>query len=285
MGCTVSVKWTGLGVVATIGVAHLLRTFTEWATATREADKKMKEWHWWRACRGIFGGVLMLTLMVAIYWLTWVIHFQLLVNSGPGDIWHGPAFLASLENSGHELPADQQPYTLLDKIVEIHYKMFEANRSLQKSHSYGSNWHNWPIMEKEMAYWVKNVQGGRHLEITLRGNAAVFAATTAAVLLMGAFLLGAWTRWDDETLTNRQRTHCVWASWLAFGYAINILPFVLVTRVCFLYHYIPSLIFGILLAGQFVDKYFKDLERNILVGFLLAAATYFFLINCHVYYA
>ena len=37
-------------------------------------------------------------------------------------------------------------------------------------------------------------------------------------------------------------------AWLAAGYAVHLLPFVGISRVTFLYHYFPSLIFSILIA-------------------------------------
>ena len=40
-----------------------------------------------------------------------------------------------------------------------------------------------------------------------------------------------------------------------FGYFLNLLPFIFVKRVAFLYHYLPALIFGILILALLMEKF------------------------------
>lgn len=314
MGCTASVKWTGLGFVATVGVVQLARTWLAFTsllpleddlTASPEDMKKTTTaatttkttgtpplnmlWMW-----GIIAGVTMLAVLAVVYLSTWVVHFSILTNSGPGDIWHGQRFLATLSGAKKESVEGVavQPYTMWEKIVEVHKLMFEANNNLQTRHAFGSSWHDWPMMQKPISYWVGRhprspSQGGviTNPKVTLDGNAMVFGFTTTVTLIMSIYLFITWLRWDDESLPERQRTFCRWGTWLFFGYAINILPYVLVTRVCFLYHYVPSLLFAMLLSGLAVDKYLPPLERWLVVGGAILGCAYFFTVNAAAYYA
>jgi len=49
---------------------------------------------------------------------------------------------------------------------------------------------------------------------------------------------------------------------LIFGFFINLLPFILISRVTFLYHYLSSLTFGILILALFLDKFFLSLPQK-----------------------
>jgi len=299
MGFTVSVKWTGLGFVATAGLPLALQTlrhFTSFLrdlkeyyendTTTRKKNKKRptpKLILW-----GLMAGITMIAVMALVYLATWVIHFSLLTQTGPGNIWHGPRFLSSLQGSGHDTGEGGEPhvpYMMWEKIVEIHQKMFDANKNLQTGHSYGSAWYNWPMMEKPMSYWVKHIRGQGSAKVMLQGNAAVFACTSLVTLFMIVGVVCTWTRWDDTSLADPQRQSCLWASWLLFGYAINILPYILVTRVCFFYHYAPSLLFAMLLSGLAVDKYLPHVERAMVVGGVLSCCLFFFVSNAPLHYA
>jgi dolichyl-phosphate-mannose--protein O-mannosyl transferase len=58
---------------------------------------------------------------------------------------------------------------------------------------------------------------------------------------------------------------------ILFGYLANMLPFMVVPRGMFLYHYLPALIFAILGIGPLLDR----VDRNRMLGTILLAASIF----------
>jgi len=46
-----------------------------------------------------------------------------------------------------------------------------------------------------------------------------------------------------------------------FGWVVNLLPYVLVERTTFIYHYLPGLLYGQMLIGLSVDFYFSKFPK------------------------
>jgi len=155
-------------------------------------------------------------------------------------------------------------------------KCFFANANLKSEHQYGSYWYQWPWMEKGMSYWSKNTPDGRsYQQIFLGGNFFVFGITTPAVICYLAYVLSCMNQ--DDSFSKRQIFYGISSMWMILGFILNWLPYMKISRVCFLYHYVPSLYFGVLLASLMLDKYVRDnLMKLLLVsGILLLSIAYF----------
>ena len=245
-------------------------------------DKVME--HWKSSAVVLVGGVLLLALIAVVYYVCFVVHFEVLKFGGSGDVWHDQRFLAStLLDQKYRLQAGQAPMSIFELVWELNRKMYEANAGVSGEHSYGSVWYEWPWMSKGMSYWVKNLPDGRKKEIFLGGNIVAYGVTTSMLILYATYLLS--LVHTDEGYTKRQRHYGLAGLWLLFGYFLNLLPYIKITRVCFLYHYIPSFYLAVLLSAVVLDKYiWRNFDRKFLVGLMVSVGVLYFYSNYPTYY-
>lgn len=232
----------------------------------------------------LIGGILMLLVLAMVYYLSFVVHFEVLRFSGTGDAWHGHRFLAStLLDSRYRLPPGETPMSTFELVWELNKRMYEANAGVTGEHSYGSVWYEWPWMSRGMSYWVKNLPEGKK-EIYLGGNLVAYAVTTTLLILYATYLLSL-SHVDEDGYTQRQRHYGLAGLWLVFGYLLNLLPYVKITRVCFIYHYVPSFYLAVLLSAVVLDKYvWRNFDRKFLVGLMVAVGALYFYANYPTYY-
>jgi len=102
------------------------------------------------------------------------------------------------------------------------------------SHPFSSKWFNWFLMQKPMVYSYAD-------NFLLIGNAFIWLLGLAAVVY---------------SIFRKQN--------LVFlgSYFFALLPFALVQRVTFLYHYFPALIFAIILAALFISQEIIHLDKK-----------------------
>lgn len=220
-GCAVSIKWTGLTSLALIGVIWL------W-------DQKGRHATWIRRT----GEVALMAIVPALIYLSvfWI-HFRLLPNSGDGDAFMSQQFQATLVGSPSFDP--NAHLSFMDKFIQLNAEMYRANQTLTATHPYGSRWYTWPLEARGVYYWQGDtLADGRQGNIYLLGNPVIWWGVWIAII---AGLLRA-------TLMRRPLVPSTTAalSIAAVGYLINLLPFMAVSRVMFLYHYFFSFIFSLI---------------------------------------
>jgi dolichyl-phosphate-mannose-protein mannosyltransferase len=156
---------------------------------------------------------------LAVYLGGWVLHFLLLDQPGPGDIWGTPSEV------------------LWRDIVEIHRKMFAANFGLGAGHPNASSWWGWPFMWRPVYYFA---EGDR--AIYLLGNPVVWwGSSIGLVLILWNIFRGSW----EDFRANG--AHCA-------PYLISFVPYFFIPRVLFLYHYLPSLVFAVMAVVLWLDR-------------------------------
>lgn len=228
-GCALSIKWTGLGFLA----LPLAFEFVELL-----ALKQLKN---------ILKLALPAIIAFLIYFLFFAIHLGILTKSGPGDAFMSQGFQKTLIGNRVSSPETVEGSNIFNKFVELNAEMYKANQRLTAEHPYSSQWYTWPLMTRPIYYWVNNspsADPGQTARIYLIGNPAIWWVSTAAVLYSVIYLLLSIKKfeWDKTYL------------FLLSGYIINILPFVGVKRVMFLYHYFTALIFAILIFIYLLNK-------------------------------
>lgn len=183
---------------------------------------------------------------LAIYFSVFALHFMLLPKAGPGDAYMSSGF----RESG-----------IVSKFIELNREMYESNQRLTATHPYSSQWYTWPFMARPIFYWVKGAA-----RIYFFGNPVIWWGSTVAVTYF---------------MVNFFRNIKNYNYWLlATGYWLNLLPFIGVKRVMFLYHYLTALIFAMLILVYLIDNK-KPLDmlgasrRNIFTGLLIAAIVVF----------
>lgn len=166
------------------------------------------------------GSSLLIIIPLLVYFSTFAIHFSLLPNPGPGLAFHPPNF---------------QETNLFSKFIELNTEIYQSNARLAATHPYTSQWYSWPLMIRSVFYWV---EGGSR--IYFLGNPLIYWLSTIAVIY---FLV--------NFFKNRKNFSY---SLLVIGYLLNLLPFIFIGRVMFLYHYLTALIFAILILVYLLDK-------------------------------
>ncbi len=137
---------------------------------------------------------------------------------------------------------------LLSRMLHNQETMFSYHSTLDATHSYSSTWYEWPIIKRPIWYYSRIVTGqsglgGLREGISSFGNPAVWWIGIPAAL----YMVYLWARKKDGT-----------AAFLLTGYLAQYLPWFFVTRVTFIYHYFPSVVFAVMMTAyslmQWKDK-------------------------------
>ncbi len=242
-GMAMSIKWTGITFLALIVLMELE--------------------HLWKDRRGTSRrrlGPIIATLGVLpllVYAAVFTTHFGLLTKSGQGDAFMSARFQSTLFGSRYAGDTSLEPMGTLEKTIELNAEMYRSNERLTATHPYSSKWYTWPLMTRPIFYWVQNTS-----RIYLIGNPLVWWGSSIAVLVM--FLDLAFSGWRLKP-----RTPLIMAgAWL-----MNIVPFIGISRVMFLYHYFTALIWAILMLAYLVDHIHPT--RKVVMGISLAALALF----------
>ena len=279
-GLSMSIKWTGLAFLGLAGIIELI----DMARAI--------------SFRRMINLVLYFAIIpVLLYFSIFVLHFSLLTKSGEGDAFMTPAFQRSLQGSTYTNDPTIKPLNTFQKFIELNKEMYVANQTLTATHPYSSKWYTWPFMIRPIYYWNHPVptvaSGGAQIaesKIYLIGNPFIWWSSTVAILylLVSSIFdwLGAKIKSQKFVIRNSQFV-------ILAGFLINLLPFIGIGRVMFLYHYLASLIFAILaliylidpdrnrsasvVSGQPVSNGASQQKnrRNIIIGTLIIASLVF----------
>lgn len=224
-----SIKWTGISFLALPALFETIKSV------------KIKSFYLFSKAF-----VFLAILPLIIYFSIFAVHFSILKNSGPGDDFMSPGFQKTLIGSTYEKFPEIEPKSLVEKFSELNYQMYTSNQRLDAEHPYASSWYSWPFMARSIYFWTDSANSPQTQErIYLLGNPVIWWLSTVAVASFLIFLI---TR--QEKLT--------WlTAFLATGYLSNILPFIGVKRVMFLYHYLPALIFSVIILLYLIDKHKK----------------------------
>lgn len=221
IGLAISIKWTALASLALI-----------WLTFVWD-HRQFRRWGWPQ----IVQGLLLVAIPVIIYLGTFWLHFQLLTRSGPGDAFMTPKFQASLSGSNYYQTGVRPSYW--SQLIELNYEMYHASATLTATHSYGSPWYSWPLELRPVYYWQGVAASDGHQgNIYLLGNPVIWWGLGITVILALIKLRADWA-----AALRPVRFGLLLA---AIAYLMNYLPFVGVTRVMFLYHYLFSFIWSII---------------------------------------
>lgn len=147
---------------------------------------------------------------------------------------------------------------LMDIVIDNQEYMFDYHSGLTADHSYGSAWYTWPVMVRPIYYYSgsqANLADGIGSSIVSMGNPLVWWTGLACIIPAGFY---AWKKRDKGMM-------------MAFvGFAVQFLPWVLVTRVCFIYHYFTAVPFVIFMIVYVIKNLIEDgiINKNVLWVYL-----------------
>lgn len=256
LGASASVKWSGLGFALGLGgtltVASGLSAISSWRAWPVKVQqlerqlgiwKQVKSLQWWHfaVCLGL--------LPVAVYVAQWLPHVWLLSD-----------------DSSHSIQA------LAHQLGDIHLQMLSGHANAsplavgdEPIHPYCSQWWSWPLLGRPIAYFFED-GGEQWRAVYALGNPFLWWGSTLAI---AGLLLQSFTKTNGVSI------------YILTNYAANLLPWVLVERCIFLYHYMGALVFSVLALAFLLDKWlfhsirmYRWLGWNITVA-ILACAIFF----------
>ena len=127
---------------------------------------------------------------------------------------------------------------------QIH--MFNYHSQLVAEHFFSSMWYTWPVILKPIWYSATRI-GANVSTISAFGNPLVWLPMVPCMVYV---------------LVKAIRTKDSRGIMLLCGYLGCYLPWVLVTRLAFIYHYFPATVFGILAIGYAVIPVMEKLEKK-----------------------
>ncbi|MGI5898433.1 MAG: glycosyltransferase family 39 protein [Christensenellales bacterium] len=207
-------KWTG--IYAGAGLAVIL-FYTLYRRYT-EAKRMGKEGEWFKnfAYTCLFCVLAFVIIPFGIYFASSFQYFQIKDGKTIADWWAAQEY------------------------------MFTYHSGLQDSHDFESPWYEWPLMIRPM--WLyKGNHDGLIATINTMGNPAVWWPGFAALV----WLVVRYIKGFKDSSKNKEITHI--GALLLIGFASQFLPWVLVTRCTFIYHYFTCVPFVILIICHFID--------------------------------
>ena len=252
-GAAVSIKWTGLSALGLIGLTWLVDTWraaraartprTAGAHAESRADSTA------RTAREL--AVLALAPL-AVYVATFAVHFALLPNDGIGVRYMTPAFAAT--RFGNAAYSPDASISFAAEFADLNRVMAAQNLEWSNTqHPAASKWYTWPISKHPVLFWQNDHADGDTEWIMLQGNPVLWWGTLVTLALFAAALAARRVR------AGPQRDALLF---LAAGYAMNFLPFALITRPMYLYHYFFGLLYSVALASFAVGLLAGWMDRD-----------------------
>ncbi|HXT13987.1 MAG TPA: phospholipid carrier-dependent glycosyltransferase [Gemmatimonadaceae bacterium] len=214
-GLSLSIKWTGASALGMILAA--------WGIGVLRAVRPTR--------RTFAEGIVLVLVPAVIYCGAFAIHFAMLTNTGPGDVYMPMDFRATLRGSRNYSPNAHLSYW--KKLAEMHHAMSYGNEALESLTNPGaSKWYTWPIMKHPISLWGDPRLPGDKQMIILLGNPVVWWA--GLIAFFGGVLSYRFQR--DRW---RGREFAFW--FLAGGILLNYVPFMAIKRLMYLYHYLFAL--------------------------------------------
>ena len=246
MGLGIASKWIGIYAGAGLAVfffAILYSRFAQYRQAKRLLRQEGRSEQAVRAARNIverFPKCALVTLLCCVLFFVVI----------PVGIYIGSYYqFLRIEGNG------------LEEVWNYQLHMFNYHKAVFDSHPYESPWYQWPLMLRPIWYFLGEFEPeGSISSIASFGNPAVWWPGLAAILWLIVRAAKGYGRQD-------KRIYIV-----LLGYFANFLPWVLVPRTTFIYHYFASVPFLTMAIGLFLEDFYARAKRGKLwIGIYLGA--------------
>lgn len=153
---------------------------------------------------------------------------------------------------------------LIDKAVKGSISMFNYHSQLVAEHYYSSPFYEWPIIWKPLLDANDMVNATDVSAVSCMGNPAIWWAGIPCEL----FILFRW-------IIKRDRK----AGFLFVSYAAQYVPWMSISRITFIYHYFPSILFVMLMMGYTMDCVVRQFKwgKKAVTAYLVTAVIVFFI--------
>lgn len=226
----------------------------------------------------------MVVVAVAVYAAPFYVMFERTQwTGGRYDNFMPIHFQRTLNGSQHFDPsAKRAPFYQL--FVYLNRRMVASNAGVKRRHNWESKWYHWIINYRGVLFYSLRDETPADdassvklkTQLYLFGNPVVSTLILFSVALLSFSLCFSirYRRVLRAALkpTERFSMLVATAKFLLFGWLANLLPYILVDRAAFIYHYLPGMFYGQLLTGVLLDILAPGV-RKILTLCLIAAMT------------
>ncbi|NEP17927.1 MAG: phospholipid carrier-dependent glycosyltransferase [Leptolyngbya sp. SIO4C1] len=150
----------------------------------------------------------------------------------------------------------------------IHQQILRFHLQLDSAaHAYCSPWYSWPLLLRPVAYWYEKAANGLYYDVHGLGNPVLWWLSVGALVALVTGL-----RLEGQRCSR----------YILLNYALSWLPWALVSRCTFLYHYLPAAVFGFLALAWLLSQWLISPRRAwrlaaIAMLIAIAAAFWFWL--------
>lgn len=157
---------------------------------------------------------------------------------------------------------DYQDYNLITRMIKNQITMFTYHQGVHQEHPYSSRWWQWPIMYRPIWYFSGHVSDTVSEGISAFGNPCVWWAGIVAFF----YLLNRAVKQKDRK-----------SIFLIIGYLAQYLPWVLISRTTFIYHYFTSVPFVTLMVAYslYLLVQEKKINRKLVYAYVALAVVLF----------
>ena len=212
-------------------------------------------------------GSLLIFLLSFIYYISFVIHISVLRYDGPGSVFLEKSIKKTLlhsKNLDNNSTFLVEPLTnrntgpsIFYRILYLNIEMQVSNMRIKAFHPWQSEPSDWPLLTSSYVAFI-NLDDDR--EINCIGNAFVYYISFFSILFIIVYYMVTSLSLLYNFLFNHKKNSTNFLSWrlffIVFGYMVSYLPFFLVPRCMFLYHYQIPLIFACMAVGCVLDIIF-----------------------------
>ena len=272
-----SVKWTGLaftGLICLIEIMDQIRGLYAKKVTQNIALKTKAFVH--AIIHSILRTTSLAIVFVAIFASLYIgllaLHLTLLPETGDGDAYMSPEFQSALEGNPLYYDTTFEKPSLMSRVSELNYSLYYYQSTLTKDHPYSSKWYTWPFMLRPIFYW----DGQDSKMIYLLGNPVVYWLSSFAMAILTLLVVYQ----CFLSLTHRRPAPEGFYTMLIItcAYYMNFLPFSLITRPMFLYHYFTALIFAVIAWAVLIDHFMKVQKDKVILICILSVLIVIFYI-------
>lgn len=155
--------------------------------------------------------------------------------------------------------SDGTDHSLFKRMWDNQLDMFGYHSGLDATHPYSSTWYEWPTLVRPVWYYGETLSNGLKEGISAFGNPMVWWVGVPAFIYM-IYLV----------IKEKDRV----AIFLSFTYLVQLLPWVLVPRCTFAYHYFPSVPFVTLMIGYVMVRMVEKKEKRLTWVYVYCAAAF-----------
>lgn len=241
LGATISIKWTGLGALCIIWFLVI--------SENRLFSKSKKEIL-------VRLGLIFLGPFL-VYFLVFALHFSLLplsCNENCGvvlDRYLEPEKYFFVDSMGALTYGNSPPPgNLFSKFLTTNKLILGTNLGASTTHYYQSNWWSWPLMLRPALYFTR-AQDNKTSSIYFFGNPIIW--WLGIIGIIGYFYVIIKNFLRRFKLKVPQTFYSKGFTILILGYLFYLIPFYTIKRYMLMYHYLPALIFSIIIFSIFFE--------------------------------